>query len=75
MSTFDVTKPENQVTEIMWNGDQDFNLLSVPDGVTINSEGIKEMEDAGTTLCQDVNEAEHLIKALQKAIDLGWFNK
>jgi hypothetical protein len=73
MSVFDVTKGDATVEEIHWNGDSDFNLIQVDNGVTIKDSGSYDIHMNNSPLVQDAIEAENLIKALQKAIDLKWF--
>jgi hypothetical protein len=75
MSVFDVTKNAEAVNQIKWCGDNDFNLVRRSDftGVSIHRDGVDCLNN-GATLLADATEAENLIKALQKAIDLDWFN-
>jgi hypothetical protein len=73
MNVFDVTKGEVNVKEIHWNGDSDFNLIQTDRGVTIKDSGAYDIHMNNAPLVEGVEEAENLIKALQKAIDLGWF--
>jgi hypothetical protein len=74
MSTFDVTKGEQEaITEIQWSHDDDYNLVKSRNEVTIKTQGCHDMAVDGTAMITDVEEAENLIKAIQKAIDLGWF--
>lgn len=78
MSVFDVTVSEEEVTEIKWSESEsdDYNLIpSKPGEVTINDSGLNDLLNGGENLIVSVGEAENLIKAIQKAIDLGWFNK
>ncbi len=81
MSIYNVnaTKPE-AITEIRWSTEaaddnQDFNLVQCTrsNRVTIKEVGIRSIADGDSALCETAEEAESLMKALQKAIDLGWF--
>jgi hypothetical protein len=75
MSVLDITKDVIVVDQIKWCGDSDFNLVRCSDftEVSIHREGVDCLH-GGSALLADAEEAENLIKALQKAIDLGWFN-
>jgi hypothetical protein len=81
VSIFDVTKPEQEaITEIRWateagSDDQAYNLVrsKSQSAVTLKKEALMELAAEDSSLCENVSEAEGLIKALQKAIDLGWF--
>lgn len=77
MSVFDVTVSEEEVTEIKWcDNDGSLNLVRSHLGeMTIKEGGLAGMLHDRIPLLQSVPEAENLIKAIQKAIDLGWFKK
>ncbi len=63
-----------KITEVKWVpvGSQDYNLVPATGrGVTIKDVFAKRLLN-GCYLCSNKEEVEDLIKALQKAIDLGW---
>jgi hypothetical protein len=79
MTIFDVNKEQQQpTTEIRWSteadtSDQCFNLIKGRDhGITLHEEGLENIFEGNSMLCENKDEAESLIKALQKAIELGW---
>jgi hypothetical protein len=81
MSIIDINNQEEEViTEIRWStsaseGDNNYNLIRDKSSVTLRQEGLDEIAAGDCNLCENASEAEALIKALQKAIDLGWFNR
>lgn len=80
MSVFNVNGPASPtITRIRWASsaspaDDSYDLIrdASGTGVTIDREGLEEMVAGDCSLCCPKEEAESLIKALQKAIDLGW---
>ncbi len=72
----DVNVEQEQVTALRWITDPtdgDFDLIREGDtAVTLPAQGLKDIRNGQCGLCDGVKEAEGLIKALQKAIDLGW---
>lgn len=78
----DINAPaEAEIVEIRWTteamaSDDTYNLIPRRGGkVTIKDGFAREILDEDANLCENAVEAERLIKGLQKAIDLGWFNK
>ena len=75
MSVFDVTKDKVQeIEEIQWCEFEDWNIIKQK---SISSEvafkGIKMTQNSyDRSLVTDKEQAENLIKALKKAIELGW---
>lgn len=70
MSVFDVTKDTIQkIDEIQWNDNSQWNLVIRQSHIHFKGLSIGEMT---WPLVSTKVEAEDLIKALQKAIELGW---
>ena len=72
MSVFDVTKDNVQeIEEIQWCVSEEWNIIKDKHG------GVSFRDiplDGEYSLVSDKEQAENLIKALQKAIELGWVN-
>ena len=75
MSVFDVTKDNAQeIEEIQWCGAEEWNIIqraTISGGVAFKDIKISQYDHS---LVTDKEQAENLIKALQKAIELGWVN-
>ena len=73
MSVFDVTKDNLQeIEEIQWCGVEEWNIIQQKDSLGgVYFKGI-EISQYNHGLVNDKEQAENLIKALQKAIELGW---
>jgi len=72
--TLSVVDVEEEITEIHWC-DPDWNLVRSPtkQRVTIKASGVQEMFEAKEMLLDTVEDAENLIEAIRKTIDLGWY--
>lgn len=71
MATFDVRNDAGEeVTAIQWRANDAFNLIPYELGVTFYVE--RKISRNTSSLASSKKEAEHLISALQKAIELGW---
>jgi hypothetical protein len=73
MSVHNVAQDQQEISKIRWNDDSDYDLIKHRSGVTLAAAGVHDMHEYDSCLIDDAVEAENLIKALQKAIDLGWF--
>ena len=75
MSVFDVTKDKVQeIEEIQWCEFEDWNIIKRK-GISseVAFKGIKITQNSyDRSLVTDKEQAENLIKALKKAIELGW---
>ena len=75
MSVFDVTKDKVQdIEEIQWCEFEDWNIIKRK-GISseVAFKGIKITQNSyDRNLVTDKEQAENLIKALQKAIELDW---
>jgi hypothetical protein len=72
---FDVTKNHEEPEEIKWCAPSGYNLIRNEGrnlGIRISKEGLTDMFEHNTSFVTNAEEAENLIKALRKAIDLGW---
>ena len=73
MSVFDVAKDNVQeIEEIKWCEAEDWNIVqreTVSGGIAFKNIKISQY---GHSLVTGKTQAENLIKALQKAIELGW---
>lgn len=75
MAVLDITKKAEAIDEIRWCDDEDFNLSKDGvRGVKLKDSGHTMLHSVHGSLLDNVEEVENLIKALQKTIDLGWFN-
>ena len=73
MSVFDVTKDSTQeIEEISWCVSAEWNIIQ-DDRYGISFRDIS-LGLGNYSLVSDKEQAENLIKALQKAIELGWVN-
>lgn len=73
MSVFDVTKDSTQeIEEISWCVSAEWNIIQ-DDHYGISFRDIS-LGLGNYRLVSDKEQAENLIKALQKAIELGWVN-
>ena len=73
MSQFDVTKDSTQeIEEISWCVSAEWNIIQ-DDHYGISFRDIS-LGLGNYSLVSDKEQAENLIKALQKAIELGWVN-
>lgn len=71
MSVFDVTKEATQeIEEISWCVSAEWNIIQ-DDHYGISFRDIS-LGSGNYSLVSDKEQAENLIKALQKAIELGW---
>lgn len=77
-----ITEETQEITQIKWCKDTDYNLVKFKIGAQVGI-GLDEMYivEKGEFQCDDqdryplvetAEDAENLIKALQKAIELGW---
>ena len=75
MSVFDVTKDNVQeIEEIQWCEFEDWNIIKLK-GISseVAFKGIKITQNSyDRSLVTNKEQAENLIKALQKAIELDW---
>ena len=75
MSVFDVTKDSVQeIEEIQWCEFEDWNIIKLK-GISseVAFKGIKITQNSyDRSLVTNKEQAENLIKALQKAIELDW---
>ena len=75
MSVFDVTKNHiKEIEEIQWCEFEDWNIIKRK-GISseVAFKGIKITQNSyDRSLVTDKEQAENLIKALQKAVELGW---
>lgn len=80
MTVLNVTgEPTPPITEIRWSSeaqpeDNDYNLVQNGTSVTIKDAGLRNMVNRNANLCETKQEALNLIKALEKAIELGWLS-
>jgi hypothetical protein len=72
IEVFDVTKDSKEPEEIKWCSPSGYNLIKYSPGIGIGNEGLTDMFEHSTPFVTSTEEAENLIKALRKAIDLGW---
>jgi hypothetical protein len=79
MSIFDVnTDTPIVINEIRWSTEAplenpSYNLIKgKTGGVTMKDRGLRDILRGGAALCETAEETRSLIKALEKAIDLGW---
>lgn len=73
MTTLDITQGEHVVDEIKWCDSTGYNLVREGKEVTICELGVDAMSEDKVSLIGNAEEAENLIKAIQKSIDLGWY--
>ncbi len=73
MSTYNAMVEETQgkIDEIQWRDDTDYSLIQADNGIVIPRAGAQEVVD-GHYFIDSVEEAESLIRAIQKAIELKW---
>jgi len=71
MSIFDVTTEQKNISELQWCTNGEYNLTKTREGVGLKPLCAQWLKD-GTNFLSTKKNAENLIKALQKAIDLGW---
>ena len=71
MSVFDVTKETTQeIEEIQWCVSEEWNIIKDEhSGISF-----RDISLEGYSLVSNKEQAENLIKALQKAVELGWVN-
>ena len=72
MSVFDVTKETTrEIEEIQWCVSEEWNIIKDEhSGISFRDISL----ESEYSLVSDKEQAENLIKALQKAIELGWVN-
>ena len=74
MAVFDVTKEQPQeIDRVRWCGSDVWDLVYNTEGIFFSEAEIRfKHTSTGFPLVETKGEAENLIKALQKAIELGW---
>ena len=74
MALFDVTKEQPQeIDRIRWCGSDVWDFVYNSEGIFFYEAEIRfKHAPTGFPLVETKGEAENLIKALQKAIELGW---
>lgn len=76
MATIDIRAGEGaKITEIRF-ADKGFSCVTSPDIIELESNGevlLTDSENGEGVTVVDLEHAENLIQALQKAIQLGWF--
>lgn len=77
MTVFDVTQDQDQgqVTKLAWCNNSRFNLVratAVDGGICIMQPLLRSLSESDQPYIATRENAENYIKALQKALDLGW---